>query len=195
VDGESQLRAAKELFAAYPARYWIAGGWAVDLMVGRQRREHADVNVLILANDLPVFARTFTGILVKDHQTGVQQPWAPADEVEPGRHTFTVPAAPCVEVMLALTDGDDWVFHRGRRSRRALDDITHASADGLPFLGPEVVLMFKARHRRDKDDQDFRDLAPLLTDEQRQWLIPRLSHPDADEHPWMPILQAPRSAA
>jgi hypothetical protein len=97
--------------------------------------------------------------------------------------------------MLALTDGDDWVFHRGRRSRRALNDITHVSAGGLPFLGPEVVLMLKARHRREKDDQDFRDLAPLLTDDQRQWLIPRLGHPGADEHPWLPILQAPSSAA
>lgn len=69
MDGVSQLRAAKELFAPYPARYWIAGGWAVDLMVGRQRREHSDVDVLILANDLPAFARTFTDILVKDNQT------------------------------------------------------------------------------------------------------------------------------
>jgi hypothetical protein len=193
VDGVSQLRAAKELFAPYPARYWIAGGWAVDLMVGRQRREHSDVDVLILANDLLAFARTFTDILVKDNQTGVQRPWVLADEVEPGRHTFTVAAAPCVEVMLALTDGDDWVFHRGRRARRALADITHVSADGLPFLGPEVVLLFKARarDRRDKDDQDFHDLAPLLTDEQRQWLVPRLGPPGADEHPWLPILQAP----
>ena len=75
MDGAPQLWAARQLFARYPARYWIAGGWAVDLMVGRQRREHADVDVLILANDLPVFARTFTGILVKDNQTGVQPPW------------------------------------------------------------------------------------------------------------------------
>jgi hypothetical protein len=200
VDGASQLRATKELFAPYPARYWIAGGWAVDLMVGRQRREHSDVDVLILADDLPVFARTFTGILVEDHQTGIQRPWALADEVEPGRHTFVVAAAPCVQVVLALTDGDDWVFHRGRRTRRALADITHMSPDGLPFLGPELVLLFKARDRlrardpRDKDEQDFRDVAPLLTAEQRQWLIPRLTHPGADEHPWLPILQAPTSA-
>src|SRR5215831_6310478 len=170
-------------------------------MVGRQRREHSDVDVLILADDLAVFARTFTGILVEDHQTGIQRPWALADEVEPGRHTFVVAAAPCVQVMLALTDGHDWVFHRGRRTRRALADITRMSPDGLPFLGPELVLLFKARDRlrardpRDKDEQDFRDLAPLLTAEQRQWLIPRLTHPGAEEHPWLPILQAPTSAA
>jgi len=170
-------------------------------MVGRQRREHTDVDVLILADDLPVFAQTFTGILVTDHQTGIQRPWALADEVEPGRFTFAVAAAPIVQVMLALTDGDDWVFHRGRRTRRGLADVTHMSPDGLPFLGPELVLLFKARdrlrarHPRDKDEQDFRDLAPLLTTEQRQWLIPRLTHPGADEHPWLPILQAPSSAA
>jgi Aminoglycoside-2''-adenylyltransferase len=186
VEDAPQLRSVKQLFAAYPCPYWIAGGWAVDLHVGRPRREHADVDVLILAADLETFARVFAdrGVAIDDHQTGERRSWASADEVEPGRHTLALLDTPGVEVLLALSDGPDWVFHRGRRLRRALADITHTSPGGLPYVGPELVLLFKSRDPRDKDEQDFRDLAHLLTLEQRQWLAPRLSPPGGADHPW-----------
>lgn len=47
-------------FADYPARYWIAGGWALDLLTERVRRPHTDVDVLVRARDLDHVAQTFT---------------------------------------------------------------------------------------------------------------------------------------
>ncbi len=35
--------------AAFP--WWMAGGWAIDLFVGRQTRRHADTDVLVLRRD------------------------------------------------------------------------------------------------------------------------------------------------
>lgn len=185
-----QLRQARELFAAFPRRYWIAGGWAVDLFLRRERRPHSDVDVLILAEDLEVFGHTFgpRGIVVQDHQSGQRRPWTGPDGLEPGRHTLSVSGSPDVEVMIGLADGADWVFHRGRRARRALADITHVSEGGLPFVGPEIVLLFKARGLRDQDEQDFRDLAPRLSAEPREWLMPRLSPPGGADHPWLATL-------
>jgi hypothetical protein len=31
--------------------YWIIGGWAIDLAVGRVTRDHADVDVMLLERD------------------------------------------------------------------------------------------------------------------------------------------------
>lgn len=38
-------------FAALLVPWWIAGGWAIDLFLGRQTREHQDIDVLILRRD------------------------------------------------------------------------------------------------------------------------------------------------
>jgi len=54
------LSAVRALFADYPSRYWIAGGWALDLFADRVRRPHTDVDVLVLARDLDRVAETFT---------------------------------------------------------------------------------------------------------------------------------------
>ncbi|MEV6646704.1 hypothetical protein [Amycolatopsis sp. NPDC051371] len=40
-----------ELFSAVRAPWWIAGGYAIELAVGRAFREHADVDVLLLRRD------------------------------------------------------------------------------------------------------------------------------------------------
>jgi hypothetical protein len=49
------------------------------------------------------------------------------------------------------------------------------------------VLLFKARHLRPKDEDDFARAAPLLTTPQRAWLTGALRrvHPG---HPWLAML-------
>lgn len=44
-----------------PCRWWIAGGWAIDLHLGRQSRAHADVDVLFLRADQLSVQRHLTG--------------------------------------------------------------------------------------------------------------------------------------
>ena len=60
-----------------------------------------------------------------------------------------------------------------------------ACGPASPAARPEVVLLLKARDGRPKDDDDFAALAPLLTEAQRQWLIPRLGPPGRPDHPWL----------
>lgn len=42
----SPAEAAREL-DGMPCRWWIAGGWAIDLNLGRQSRAHADGKILM----------------------------------------------------------------------------------------------------------------------------------------------------
>nr|WP_255644576.1 hypothetical protein [Actinoplanes polyasparticus] len=80
-------------------------------------------------------------------------------------------------------DGDVWISRRDARLRRPYGEIVRTDSAGIPYLSPEVVLLFKAKHRRPKDEQDYAAVAPGLTEGEREWLDAalRLVHPG---HPW-----------
>lgn len=188
------LNAVRALFDSYPARYWIAGGWALDLFADRVRRPHTDVDVLVLARDLHHVADTFTNPrpTLENPNTGDTRPWMPGETLTPGPDVLAFPdelfPAP-VRIIFAASDGDDWVYHRGRGTiRKPLDEIT--LTNGLPYLAPEIVLLYKSRSDRPKDTEDFHDVVDLLTPARRAWLHARIAprHPD---HPWLPALNQP----
>ncbi|WP_422386626.1 nucleotidyltransferase domain-containing protein [Kribbella rubisoli] len=125
------------LFHDYPCRYWIAGGWALDLFADRVRRPHDDVDALVLARDLDQVAKTFTRPRpsVQNPETGDRRPWAPGEQLAPGPNALVFPDGmhPCpLQILLAASDADQWVYHRGRGTiRKPLDEITLRSPDGL----------------------------------------------------------------
>ncbi len=194
IDQSVPLSAVRALFHDYPSRYWVAGGWALDLFAGRVRRPHGDVDVVVLARDLDEVAKTFTTPrpLVQNPETGDRRPWAHGEQLTPGPNALVFPddMHPCpIQILLAASDGDQWVYHRGRGTiRKPLDEITRTSADGLPYLAPEIVLLFKSRGGRPKDDADFADVAGLLDSHRRRWLLDRIE-PRYPEHPWLPALR------
>jgi hypothetical protein len=70
---------------------------------------------------------------------------------------------------------------------RPLASIGETTHDGTPFLAPEIVLLFKAKNRREPDEGDFSAAVPTLGAERRTWLRSALDmvHPG---HPWLPRL-------
>ncbi|MGH2458804.1 MAG: hypothetical protein ACRDIY_08050 [Chloroflexota bacterium] len=98
----------------------------------------------------------------------------------------TGPTAPwALQLMLADTDGDRWIFRRDPRISRSLAVLTRGTTDGLPSFAPEVQLLYKARSpRRAKDDHDFAVARPLLSEAERAWLATALEV-HAPEHPWL----------
>lgn len=188
IDRSEPLSAARALFHDYPCRYWVAGGWALDLFAGRVRRSHDDVDVLVLARDLDQVAATFTPRpMLQDPETGDFRPWSPGEHLTPGPHVLAFPGSP-IQILLAASDADEWVYHRGRGSiRKPLDEITLTTPNGLPYLAPEIVLLFKSRSSRPKDTEDFADVAPLLDSNRRQWLHNHIA-PRYPNHPWLPAL-------
>ena len=49
--GFGPVLAVRSLLSDLTVPYWIAGGWAIDLAVGRVTRDHADVDVMLLERD------------------------------------------------------------------------------------------------------------------------------------------------
>jgi hypothetical protein len=53
---------------------------------------------------------------------------------------------------------------------RDTDDMAFMSDDGVPFLAPEIVLLFKAKLMRSWDQADFESVAPIVGSERQSWL-------------------------
>ena len=90
--------------------------------------------------------------------------------------------------MIADSRDDQWLFRRQPDIARPLDALGLVSGEGIPYLAPEIQLLYKAKGRRPKDEADFARTAPALNAERRQWLRDALAlaHPG---HPWLDQLR------
>mgnify|MGYP007135459534 CR=1 FL=1 len=86
--------------------------------------------------------------------------------------------------MVADITDDQWLFRRDIRISRPLATIGRRTDDGIPYLTPEIQLLYKAKTPRPKDEADFARTLPYLDGESRQWLVQALAlvHPG---HPWL----------
>jgi hypothetical protein len=178
------------LLAAAPFPWWISGGLAIDLFLGRETRSHEDLDVGVLRRDqcalyailedFEVHAArsgTLTELTAAERGRGLAAPDHGLWCRRRGRESFDL------ELLLNEGRGEDWVFRRDPRVRRPLREIFARAPGGVPYLVPEVQLLFKAKTRRPKDEADFESARPALSPNQRAWLADalRVVHPD---HPW-----------
>jgi hypothetical protein len=92
------------------------------------------------------------------------------------------PSAPCTfEVLLNEHRGDRWVYRRDPAISRELDDLG-GHRKGIPYLRPEVVLLYKSKNPTRTDEIDFDAVEPLLTGSARSWLREALAT-CAPQHP------------
>ena len=177
------VEAVTELLGGMDARWWIAGGWALDLHLGRQTRPHHDIDVLVLREELPAVRERLRGwdLHAADPPgTGVLRPWPEHELLPAALHDIwcrPTPASPwALQLMVDDTDGADWIYRRDHRIRRPVAELHGpASTPARPVLAPEVQLLCKSRTPRPKDVEDFFTVAELLGDDRRDWLRRALS--------------------
>ena len=88
------------------------------------------------------------------------------------------------ELMLDEAQGKDWVFRRLPTIRMPLANVIKRTQEGIPYLTPEIQLLYKARHPRAKDQDDFVRVLPRLASDERTWLSEALSAIDPG-HAWL----------
>jgi len=171
--------------------WWIAGGWAIDLFVGRQTREHADTDILVLRRDqLAVQRHLGTWDLFAAEKPLGLRPWLPGQFLPRGIHDIWCrrhPTGPWVlQLMLAEDDGDEWFLRRNPAVRGRIGDLGRRTPEGVPYLAPEIQLLYKARaERQPKDEADFAVAWPLLDDAARLWLARALQALFPEGHSWL----------
>jgi hypothetical protein len=93
-----------------------------------------------------------------------------------------------LELMLDGCDGEFWVFRRDARITRALSNAIRRNPEGIPFLAPEIQLLYKARATRAQDQADFDHVVPQMDRDARAWLRESLIRVDP-EHVWNSMLR------
>jgi hypothetical protein len=188
----SPLQAQELLSGSGERRWWIAGGHAIDLFLQRPTRHHDDLDVSVLRAEQALIHDALPGWDIRAADPpGTLRPW-PAGEVLP-RDVHDIwcrerSAGPWrLQFMLEEADDGFWVSRRDPRIRRPLESIGLSTAEGIPFLAPEIQLHYKAAHPRRKDEQDFRNAVPRLSEAQREWLARALVL-TYGEHRWAAAL-------
>ena len=159
-----------EIMATFPGEWCLCGGWAVDAWVGRQTREHKDVDLLVFEEDLPSLLSHFAGWELLAHDTvdpDSTQQWNGRSLTLPA-HVHARRDGVNLDVQVSRKDDDSLVITPGLEVD--LQQAVTTGEWGVPVLAPEVVLYYKALERRHQDDLDFAVLEPQLSDAQASWL-------------------------
>ena len=185
------VRQTIELFEPAPFRWWISGGYALELFVGRTWRHHEDMDVGVCRRDAPAMAGLLGGWDLHVAAGGRLTPWD-GTALDPGRHQNNVwcrrtPASPW-SLDLTIGDGDEgsWVYRRDPSLRLRWDDAVLRTADDVPYLAPDLQLLFKSTNVRPKDDEDAQQVIPVIPPERRA----RLRRWLPADHVWRRLLTA-----
>jgi hypothetical protein len=185
------------LLAGVEAPWYVAGGWAIDLFVGGQRREHEDLEIAVPTNRFDEVLPALDGLevfvitgpseairieLARDRLEETHQTWV--REPSNGRWRLDVFREP--------SDGDTWICRRDASIRMGYERVIEWTDDGIPYGRPEIILLYKAKHAdRERDQGDFGAVLQLLEPARRRWLAEALEvvHPG---HPWLAELDGRR---
>lgn len=183
------LDAALSLMHGFQLPWCVAGGWALDLFLGHPTRPHADVEIAIFRDDQGAIKAHLAGWQFFKMVGGKRRYWTndepplalPVHEI----HAESAGHPPRgLEVLLNERKGKHWVFRRKKSVRRRMEHVIVKTAHGVPILAPEIVLLYKAKDPREKDEADFEAARGALGGERREWL--RLALEDAHpEHAWL----------
>lgn len=178
------------LLATFP-RPGVAGGWALDLFLGKVTRAHQDLDIGIFRQAAPIVLAALPDWECFEAKDGALSKIAagrvPRTEVNSLWCRRSTSSQWELELMLDELDGDSWIFRRDLRIRRPLSIAIRRSSDGIAYLAPEIQLLYKARATRAQDQADFDRVVPHLENNPRAWLRESLMsiHP---EHPWISVL-------
>jgi len=184
--------------AGVRAPWCVAGGWAIDLFLGGQRRAHEDLEIAVPRGRFPEIVQALPDIEffvpVGDDEGGTAWPLPLAGHLMEDYHQTWGRDAGAglwrLDVFREPSDDDTWVFRRDERIRRPLREAIAHTPDGIPYLSPDAGLLFKAKWSDlEKNKVDFSATLPRLSAQQRAWLVPALTlvHPG---HPWLAELSS-----
>ncbi|MCC7365651.1 MAG: hypothetical protein IT303_14895 [Dehalococcoidia bacterium] len=208
---------AAAFMSAYPAPWAICGGWAIDAWLGRQSRDHLDVDITIFAGDqLALFAHLRDWHMVPHDAVTPEsrEPWDGRELVlpahiharPPGEENRALLASWVTpphtnardgldfDIVLNTREGATWLLREGPRVALPWPEAVCELAPGIPVATPEVLLFYKATayhglpdYPRPHDRADFDALLPHIPPDRRAWLHTAIATA-TPAHPWLPAL-------
>ena len=189
----SELMKLSRLLNDFKQPWFIAGGWAIDLFIGDVTRVHKDVEIAIFRKDHNSLREYLFGWEFTKVVNGKMQPWNENEWLELPIHEIHAHTKNNLlselEILLDECSQSEWRFRRNLDIARPLSMIPLRTDIGIPFLAPEIVLLYKAKNPRSKDEDDFYRVCRLLDEERQVWLKQAITvcYP---RHHWLTKLDA-----
>ncbi|MFD2332809.1 RimK family alpha-L-glutamate ligase [Cohnella sp. GCM10020058] len=181
----------RRLLSDWRGAWGIAGGWALDLHLGRQTRPHDDIDVLLpLAEFASVYERLaadwelhlaengrLTRLGAQDRLTEETDIWVRRDAHSPWAFQL---------MLIDIVDGM-WTYRRSRAVRKPAAELFLRTEGGVPYLRPEIQLLYKGGGSsiREKDRRDLDTMLPRLDGAERGWLRDALRTQFPQGHEWL----------
>ncbi|MEK4627540.1 hypothetical protein MKZ17_04870 [Solibacillus sp. FSL R7-0682] len=184
-----QCRNVTSIMTGFDKAWFIAGGWAIDLFIGEETRKHEDIEIAIFRKNQMNLKTYLKEWDIKKVIKGEFYHWG-NEYLELPIHELLATnriTGEKIEILLNEIEGNNWVFRRDSRISYPHDLIFSYSETGIPYLKPEVVILYKAKNTRQKDHQDFLKIKDLLNIEKRQCLRTALEL-HAPKHKWIHYL-------
>jgi hypothetical protein len=176
------------LLAGAQVQWWFAGGWAIELFVGKVLRRHSDVDIGCLREHLGTLLGVLPDWDVYASASGKLIRVERGTILDPAHHTLwcrpSNSSCWVLEILVEEMEGQDWVYRRDRRIRRPTRDIVAYTATGLCYLRPEIQLLYKSKNPRRRDDDDFQAVWPVLGVDARSWLADNIAM-TSPSHAWL----------
>jgi hypothetical protein len=165
---------AAHALAGVDVPWAVAAGWAIDLFLGHQRREHDDLELAVPASRFREVAGALSELEFHVIGPGTSVPVDRAGALLDTHHqTWGLDRAANrwrVDLFREPSDGDTWICRRDPRIRLPYSEVIEHTNGGIPYVRPEIVLLFKAKHARPKDEGDLAAVLPRLDASRRRLL-------------------------
>jgi hypothetical protein len=169
------LEEVKRLLSSAATPWWIAGGYALDLFLGHETRKHAGTDIAILRQGQKELLEALREWDIHIAHQGELIPLKAGEAVtKPEHHQLwareTRDGPWRMEVFLEQSDGRRWAYRRNERIGLNVADLGRRDANDIPYLRPEVTLLYKSKDPRPVDETDFLYALPRLDVAQKGWL-------------------------
>lgn len=183
-----------KLLAGFEKPWFVAGGWAIDLYLKRVTRDHEDIEIAIFRCDQLMLRNYLKGWEFKKvipepkmhSELWKEDEWLdlPIHEIHAENKDSDLSH---LEILLNESSNDEWRFRRNPNITRPLSVLGLRSENDIPFLSPEIVLLYKAKNPNPRDEADFKNVLKTLKQEPREWLKQAVQtcYP---EHSWIDVL-------
>ncbi len=144
---------------ASASEWYVVGGWALDLWHGAQTRDHDDLEFAVPADQALHYRHILSDLEFFSAKDGSLSHLSPAQQlpedvwqqwgadISEGRWR--------IDMMVDRGAPDRWTYKRDPALSLPRAEAIRATASGMRYLAPHLVLLFKAKHAREKDDADF----------------------------------------
>ncbi len=197
------VQEANELLKNGGFNYAFCGGQALDMFLGYESRVHGDIDICAFWEDRDKIIEYMLsqGYKVYEMLGGGRVHPVPgtAGLVRLKKNIFCcLDGCPLVKTYPIEEDGNCWMefFHVGQTKLDYIEflfndktpDLEKAIrlADDIPYLAPEMILLYKSTDPdREGYQQDFELACKAMSDEQKQWLQNALRRKFPDGHKWI----------